>query len=130
MLFRDTFSYKINAFFPLGAAFYTVFVPYRILTAATLPGYYELLFIPLMYAIQITSLSFCLNQIFNVSHSPKFLFVLLFFIYTILPPAAEATRLISTQFLLYGGISAAFFVFSLFSGLYYCSRRNAQSASL
>jgi hypothetical protein len=48
---RNTLHYKAGCFFPLVASFYAVFIPYRVLNAPLLPGYFEILFLPLIYTL-------------------------------------------------------------------------------
>jgi hypothetical protein len=111
---RDTAAYKREAYFPLVASFFAVFVPYRILRAPFIPGAYELFVLPLMYALQIVVIARCLKLIVpafaeNQTILEKLALCLCFLVFLVLPQTAEALRAITPRMLLCGMLTGMFF---------------------
>jgi hypothetical protein len=63
LISRDSLQYKARCFFPLVASFYATFIPYRVLNTPLLPGYFEILFLPLIYTLLTSAEGLCLCKL-------------------------------------------------------------------
>jgi hypothetical protein len=110
---KDEQTYKIDAFFPLMAAFYAVFLPYWTLRAVFVPGFYELFALPLLCGLQLAAVALGLKKIvFFKERAKKIRYGLLLLAFLLLPIAAETLRWVTPRMFLCAALTVLFCVSS------------------
>ena len=121
---KDTAEYKIKNFFPLMCPFYTVYLPYCVITGSEvyyLP--YDLFLKPFIYLAMVVQIALCLNSVYNNIKNKKIvtavlnsLIIILFAIY---PAISDALYSIDFSFALililgiaYSAIPAVYYILS------------------
>lgn len=93
-LSKDDWSIKAEAFLPLETAFFSLFLPYSILTTSNgLYSGFSLFFKPVLFLIMILACAFSVQKIFSNFVAKKFpaaiLFIFVFAAALFVPPVAE-----------------------------------------
>lgn len=108
---RDSFSYKAESFGPLLLAFYSLYLPYTIIsTSDHIFTTFPLLLKPGLFGVMILILSFCVHQIEKSFSAKKYVFLVLWSIISIvvvvIPSLIEGMYILDMNYLLILVLSA------------------------
>lgn len=124
---KDDVEFKIRSFFPLEATFFSVFLPYCIISSSTITYTSWSLFVkPALYLAMLTMQASTLWFVYKNITNKKILFAILsslFFIaYSVLPAILEALYVIKESYLVIGVISSIYIILPLLTILFHFAR--------
>lgn len=109
LISKDTFEFKIKAFFPLVASFDTVYLPYYFLTmSGSVYSNYDLFFRPIIYLAYLAGAGYALVNIYKAiqdnNKKKKVLYIIMAVIYVLIPAAIDTSYVMNLLFPLFAVI--------------------------
>lgn len=104
LLSKDEITFKIEAFFPLVASYYVVFLPYNIITSPVAKSAFEILFKPILFLNLLICMNSGLSLLYKGITGKKLLIPLGIFLLLIslpIPAITEAFFLIDSASFIY-----------------------------
>lgn len=123
---KDNVEFKINTYLPLELAFYSVYLPYCVIsTTDSIYSWFSIFVKPLIYAIMIAQTGVSLRDLYRSSKSGKKGFVVLnafiIFLFFAVPPVMEAAYIMNYKLYVILLICAAYILLPIL--LYYFSKK-------
>lgn len=116
LISKDTAEFKVKAFFPLMAAFNTIYFPYYFLTmSGSVYSNYDLFFRPVIYLALLAGTGYALINVYNAQVSnnknKKVLYIIMAVVYLMVPAAIDSSYFMNMLFPLFAVIGLIYIAF-------------------